>query len=397
MDVLDSLDIDHIEDDLRQLVLSRGQLSELVGVDYLIISSRARDYDPQQGGLVGELEELGVSVVQLEQDCELDLRPLLPCWISKVVEGPQEPGFQRLVVFEPVNAAQNAPYEVWKVFQALRLFAGDKAGADADIQIVLPVLSSAPDEADFSVMLRMIFFAAASFASKGRWGRITIMTADDSNALALAEFQKHKASYLSPPSRPERMKGLVASISRQFTGVAVDEIDPSELGLTPRQFQVINSYTLFSYPYYNRALRANDVNDPEYVYFQASLEALSSGLAKLENIPPDIQLSRFVGSFDGIDDIYQVSSVVREAAYTSTTRRDDLPWKDEYRLELKGHLGKDVQLISGFFDEQEVLFDSAMLHLISRIETVEYDGRLIKAVTTREVLPNTSDIHFSHL
>ncbi|TDV59688.1 ADP-ribosyltransferase [Pseudomonas sp. LP_7_YM] len=384
MDVLESLDIDHVEDDLRQLLLSRGRMSELAGVDYLLISSRARDYDPQQGGLVGELAEAGISVEELEQDCALDLRPLLPCWISKVVQGQQGPGFKRLVVFEPVNSTQNAPYEVWTVFQALRLFAGEKAGADADIQIALPVLSSASGEADFSVMLRMIFFAAASFASKGKWGRINIMTSNDSSALAQAEFQKHKASYLSPPREPERMKEVVASIARQFPAVKADRPDPSELGLTPRQFQAISNYTLASYTYFNRALRANDVSDPEYIYFQASLEALSSGLAKLENCSSEIQLNRFINSFDGVEDIYKVSNVVREAAFTSTTRRDNLPWGGEYKLELIGHIGKDIQSISENFNEQEVLFDSAMRHLISRIETAEYNERLIHIVTTRE-------------
>jgi hypothetical protein len=70
------------------------------------------------------------------------------------------------------------------------------------IRVGVPVLSSLADEADFSVMLRMIF-VAASLAVKARWGHINIIVPDDRVDEAKALFASLKTAYLSPPSEPE--------------------------------------------------------------------------------------------------------------------------------------------------------------------------------------------------
>lgn len=403
MEELDRLRIDHIDFDLRDLLLSRGRISELDAVDatdYLLISSRSKDYDPGQGGWVGELYEAGVSVEDLERDPVMDLRPTLPCWISKDIES-LGLYFKHLVVFEPVDPVVFAAKDVWMVFQALRLFAGEGAGTESDIRVAVPVLSSLAGEADFSVMLRMIFFAAASLASRGRWGRVNIIVPDERADQARTEFSLLKDSYLSPPSEPEHIKALVVPIKAQYPGRVENVVDASEYGLTERQALAIYHYTRYTYVFVNRALRREDVTDPDFAYFQSFIEALSSGLAKLKNYSPGAIVARNLVAFPGVEDIYKVSNVVREAAYTSTTQ-NEIPVVQDYEILLKGQVGKNIEIISHYPEEREVLFDSAMLHLVSKVEEEEWEPLpglplTFMVVTTDEVLPNTSNINFSHL
>lgn len=406
VDKLNRLVIDHIDVDVRELVLSRGTISELDtvdAIDYLLISSRSKDYDPAQGGWVAELYEAGISVEALEREPALDLRPLLPCWISKEII--RKPGhyFKRLVVFEPIDPAESAAKDVWVAFQALRLFAGESAGADADIRVAAPVLSSFAGEEDFSVMLRMIFFAATSLAARGRWGYITIIVPDERADQASTEFASLKSSYLSPPFEPEHIKALVAPIKAQYEHAhRVERLaHAAELGLTERQAIAIYYYTVQSYIFVNRALRQEDVTDPEFMFFQPFIEALSSGLAALVNHISGTRVSRNIAAFPGVEDLYKVSNIVREAAYTSTTL-NEMPVAQDYKIMLKGQIGKSIEVLSHYPQEREVLFDRTMLHLISHIEDVYWESApgipaSFRAVTTDEMLANTSNIHFSCL
>lgn len=401
MDRLDSLNVDHIDADSREILLSRGNISELEAIDYLLISCRSKDYDPAQGGWVGELHEAGISVEALEREPALDLRPGFPCWISKAIMRQSGHDFKRLVVFEPIDPAESAAKDVWSVFQALRLFAGESAGDDADIRVAVPVLSSLSGEADFSVMLRMIFFAAASLASKGRWGHINIVVSDGHSDQAKAEFASLKTRYLSPPFEPEHLRALVASIKAEYPDRLESVPNAAEYGLTERQAIAIYYYTVQSYVFVNRALRRNDVTDPDFVYFQSFIEALGSGLARLANYSPGSVVARNVGAFPGIEDIYKVSNVVREAAYTSTTR-NEMPIVQDYKIMLKGQIGKNIAAFSHYPDEEEVLFDSAMHHLVSRVEEQQWEPLpgmplTFTVVTSDEMLANTSNIHFAHL
>ncbi|MFS2157473.1 ADP-ribosyltransferase domain-containing protein [Pseudomonas sp. Pseusp122] len=404
MERLNDLVIDHFDSDPRELVLARGSISELEqadAIDYLLISSRSRDYDPAQGGWVAELQEAGVSVELLEREPAMDLRPAFPCWISRdIATGPGR-NFKRLVVFEPVDPHVFAARDLWMVFQALRLFAGDGAGTEADVRVALPVLSSLAGQADFSVMLRMIFFAAASLASRARWRQITIIVSDERADQATADFSSLKQHYLSPPDEPEAIQALLASIKTRYPDRLKSVADAHEYGLTERQALAIYHYTRQSYIFINRALSRGDVTDPEFAYFQPLIEALGSGLAALANYSPGVIVSRNLVAFPGVEDIYKVSNVVREAAFTSTTR-DELPVVQDYKILLKGQIGKDIEAMSNFPEEREVLFDSAMLHLVSKVEEEEWEPLpgvpiTFKVVTTDEVLANTSNIHFSHL
>lgn len=117
---------------------------------------------------MAELDAIGVSVEALESTCEMDFRPLLPCWISSVQQGRF---FKRLVVFEPQAAPNEAARKAWQVFQALRLFAGN----DGPSTLALGILSTHDGTNDTMVMLRVIVFAAASLAARAPWSTISIV------------------------------------------------------------------------------------------------------------------------------------------------------------------------------------------------------------------------------
>lgn len=75
----------------------------------------------------------------------------------------------------------------------------------------------------------------------------------------------------------------------------------------------------------------------------------------------------------------------------------DTTTQGDYMLLLGHQLGKDISGISVVPQEREVLFDSALRHLISAIDEHYENGKLVRYVNTDEVLPNTVNIHFTHL
>ena len=118
MEFLDHTSVDHFGTDVRQVTLNRGDLLSLYNtpVDYLMVSSRPRDYDPAQGGWIEQLYGAGIAVADLERSPAVDFRPHLPCWISTVAPAAAGWPFKRLLVFEPEDAAETAGRDVWMAF-----------------------------------------------------------------------------------------------------------------------------------------------------------------------------------------------------------------------------------------------------------------------------------------
>lgn len=409
MAILDSVLIDHHEADERYLILKSGDLQDVTDVDYLLISSRPRDYDHTQGGWVEALHDAGISVAELASNPEMDLRSTvdsfaptlsMPCWVSRPILG--TPGFKRLLVFEPDNPAVNAPTAVWTAFQTLHVFAGADVGSDSSARVALPVLSSEAGEADFSVMLRMIFFAAVSLAAKGKWASIEIIVPEGVSDSAQREFAAYKTGYLAPPEYPESVKEWVSELCAQYPSPDVYRMSGKAEGskLTERQFKAVYAYTMSSYIYLNRALRKNDVTDLEYIHMQPLMEALGTALAKLDNHLQSPVLGRIIRHFDGIENIYKDQSLVLVAAYSSTSKLLVTPVgipRGGHVLRLAGDIEKYIREISFYPGEEEVLFDSGMSHLIVDVERVEQADNSYFFVTTRQVLPNSHGIQFSHL
>ena len=396
MEFLDHTPVDHFGTDARQVTLNRGDLLSLYNtlVDYLMVSSRPRDYDPAQGGWIEQLYGAGIAVADLERSPAVDFRPHLPCWISTVAPAAAGWPFKRLLVFEPEDAAETAGRDVWMAFQALRLF----TGGDGCARVAATVLSTAPGEADHDVMLRMMFFASVSLAARGPWPDIALCVDAEHQSSAQALFAQLKGQYQSPPTQGIGNPASPVLPSGQASLPQDDPLrwTPAEVGLTQRQYALVQAYTGNLYWYVNRALRAGSVTDPLFVQYHASIEGLSTALGQLRNAA-GVPVKRYLNIFEGIEDIYATTLTVVEAAYSSTTKNIGSPTVGDYNLLLKHWLGKDVSGISVVPNEQEVLFDFGMHHLISAIDETVEDGRIRLYLTTDEVLPNTAHTLFNHL
>jgi len=58
------------------------------------------DYFPSSGTVIGALKnDLGINVMKMSDNKELDLRQHFSCWISKPLDGPYS-SFSRLLCFE---------------------------------------------------------------------------------------------------------------------------------------------------------------------------------------------------------------------------------------------------------------------------------------------------------
>lgn len=396
MERLDTITVDHIGADLREIALYNGLLITEPAersTDYLLIDCQPGNYSPEQGGFVAELDAIGVSVEALESTCEMDFRPLLPCWISSVQQGRF---FKRLVVFEPQAAPNEAARKAWQVFQALRLFAGN----DGPSTLALGILSTHDGTNDTMVMLRVIVFAAASLAARAPWSTISIVVPPSVAGSVAPEFQTLKARYLDPPLAPATVLDEIGKIKKAWPlfdrTPLKSTVPPEDIGLTERQYTMVHEYTKVLYSYLNGLLRADDITSPQYAYFHATIEALSTGLAQMKKFRvTHAPVYRYLFTFPGIEELYAVGAIAQEASYTSTSRRSGL-WSGDYRLIINSEIGKDIDVLSFYPNEDEVLFDFKMNHAIYKAELF-----VVPVVTTdiwsHETLPNTADIQYSHL
>lgn len=397
MKLVDKLRVDHIGTHEKTVALTSGTISSLpteTPADYLLISSKPNDYSERQGGALKELFDMGISVETLEKTCEMDFRPLLPCWVSKPLTGT---AFKRLVVFEPDYTSAQQSINTWKAFQAIRVFSGSNTSSK-----ITAVLFSSGDEAmTLSVRLRMMTYAAASLAARTEASDINILVSAELEGAASAEFKELKQSYAAPPQLPSSLKreiDRIQNVNPEFKdSLRSQGVPPEEVGLTARQYEAIYNYTNFTYFFLNKVLRRGDIADPEYALFHSTIEAVSTGLSQLtKNQANDIPVARGLESFEGIENIYKVGNTAREAAYTSTTRKTDPQFSGNYVLRILGKIGKDVELITAFPGELEVLFDSATDHLIHGVNLISGETPTTE-VLSGEMLPNTSNIYYSHL
>lgn len=160
---LEWLDDDRIEQDINIKVIGlyHGDLTNLKPaekVDFLVVSALPGDYSPTAGSLIGALNNKGVSVATLAQHKAADYEPELPCWISQPITSTQ-PGiaFDRVLLYEPANPAQQSAQHIEDIFTALTRFVGNNT---TQTTVAMPLVSTGSGGADPTAIMTAIFNSA---------------------------------------------------------------------------------------------------------------------------------------------------------------------------------------------------------------------------------------------
>lgn len=391
MDIIDSVDVDHVDIDRRRVVLCSGSIASIpsdIDLQYLVIACTPGHYAPEQDAVVAELEALGVRVAASERNYLLrDFRQTLPCWVTRAftLSGVN---FRHLVVWEPPSL----PKEVTRLsdvqYAALTLnrIGGIAGGGSAMFLLWPPVgLETAHD------MFRMQFFSAVALAARSAWQTLYLMVSPDEVEQATAWFAELKSLYQDPPTHLPSLYGRPAFPAgpQRLSDIVTPVVENGRL--TQRQHAAIFAYTTNSYIDTNRALRHADPQHPDFVAMQPLIEAIASGLSNLPNFTEG-QVERGVVPFNGIEELYRDGHIALEHAFTSTSTRT-LPFGN-WKIRLHSALGKAVWEYSMNPNEREVLFDSAMMHLVTDVEFVD-DERSI--ITSQQSIPADVGLHDAHL
>jgi hypothetical protein len=120
----------------KKLQLLKGDLTNIPEnhkVDVLIVSAFPNDYIPTQTSLIGALFSAGLSVMELAENKESDLRMQYHCWLSKEINFRS---IKRLLCFEPTE--RRNPYSlIAGVFQSIISFAVPYSIASLAMPLIL--------------------------------------------------------------------------------------------------------------------------------------------------------------------------------------------------------------------------------------------------------------------
>jgi hypothetical protein len=166
MKLLDSIVIQHASGP-RSIRLYQSDLTaipESEAVDLLIVSSFPRIYAPTRGTLIGALDRMGISLVELAREKEDDLRDAFSCWLSKDIsrEHPRA-GFRRVLCFEPEMRGR-ASAVMGLIFRGLVAM----GPLDPPIRsIATPIPASGAQGEDPDTMLEALLDAAVPWMTRG--------------------------------------------------------------------------------------------------------------------------------------------------------------------------------------------------------------------------------------
>jgi hypothetical protein len=203
MELIDTITVRH-QGNERFVMLFVGDLASLPereAVDVLIVSAFPDDYIPTRRSLIGALARVGVSVAELAQDKEVDLRRFSSCWLSRPIERPRV-HFHRLLCFEPRHRGR-APEVVGDIFRSIVPFT---TGSPPISKVAMPLLASGDQGESPEVMLEALADASVHWLSVGLpLDRIKIVIRDSRDSQSLREtFDRVKRRHADVPTGQQR-------------------------------------------------------------------------------------------------------------------------------------------------------------------------------------------------
>jgi len=203
MELIDTIAVRH-RDTERLVMLFVGDVARLPSseaVDVLVVSAFPDDYVPTSGSAVGALSRVGVSVAELAEHKEVDLRRFSSCWLSRPIDRP-DLHFRRLLCFEPGYRGK-APEVVGDIFRSIFPFT---AGDPPMTQVAMPLLASGDQGEPREAMLEALVDASVQWLSAGLpIDRIKIVIRESRHEQALRDaFDRVKRRHAKPESDVQR-------------------------------------------------------------------------------------------------------------------------------------------------------------------------------------------------
>lgn len=151
----------------KRIELYQGDLATLrpdEAVDLLVVSAFPDDYLPTNTSLIGALYRKGLSVAELAQSKEKDLRHDFSCWLSHEISQPNLGlRFKRILCFEPLSRGE-PPELVGDIFRALTPILGEKTDISS---IAMPIVAAGNQGYPVSTMLVPLLEAAIQWMETG--------------------------------------------------------------------------------------------------------------------------------------------------------------------------------------------------------------------------------------
>ncbi|HEY6912165.1 MAG TPA: toll/interleukin-1 receptor domain-containing protein [Myxococcales bacterium] len=157
----------HHGNEEKWLELYEGDLAAIPpadAVDILVVSAFPDNYVATPTSVIGALYKRGISVADLADDKEEDLRDSLHCWLSRDIRSRHpDAGFSRILCFEAPLDRDPAEI-VGDVFRAIMPFALTNVDTRS---VAMPLLASGDQGHDPNEMLAAIFRAATHWFARG--------------------------------------------------------------------------------------------------------------------------------------------------------------------------------------------------------------------------------------
>lgn len=203
MELLESIVIEHKSGN-KYIKLYHGDLTAIPkneAVDLLVISAFPNNYIPTSTSLIGALHDKGLSVAQLAQEKEADLRSAFSCWLSKDLNN-TDPGlqFKKILCFEPLVRGQAAEV-VGDIFRSLMPFLYNDPPLKS---IAMPVVASGDQRVPIETIFEPLFDAAFQWLSHG----IPVET------IKIVAHSRRKA---------EKIKTIFSSLKQKYSTSSLNE------------------------------------------------------------------------------------------------------------------------------------------------------------------------------